>query len=136
MNETGAATQWRYERGEGRYKHRWNKDYAGFVPGDKGAVGKCPKCITEELATEILNQGVPYYDDPDEQTPTKIYAVYKGVIYEAAPTMPGISWHGYPWRGDLKGRRPLPGKIIRKLRQQSEESGYISEFDQWLTQYS
>lgn len=136
MNESYMVTQWRYERGEGRYKHRWNKDEAGFVPEDKGMVGKCPESITEELATKILNQGVPYFDDPDDQIPAKIYSVYKGVIYEAVPTQLGISWHGYPWRGDLKGRRPLPAKIIRKLRQQSEESGYTREFEQWLTQYT
>jgi hypothetical protein len=136
MSADDTALQWKYERGEGRHKHRWNEDYAGFVPGDKGPVGKCPKSITEERATEILNRGVPYYDDPDDQVPAKIYAAHKGVIYEAAPTMPGISWHGYPWRGDLKGRRPLPNRIIRKLRLQSQESGYMSEFEQWLTQYS
>lgn len=137
MDETNnIETHWRYERGEGRHKHRWNKDEAGFVPGDKGAVGKCPKSITEELATEILNQGVAYFDRPDDLVPAKIYAVYKGVIYEAVPTQYGVSWHGYPWRGDLKGRRPLPSKIMRQLRKQSEESGYISEFEQWLRQYA
>lgn len=136
MSGANTATQWKYERGEGRHKHRWKKDYAGFEPSDKGPVGKCPKSITEELATEILNQGVPYYDDRDAPVPAKIYAVYKGVIYEAAPTMPGISWHGYPWRGDLRGRRPLPSGIIRKLRKQAEHSGYSIEFEQWLTQYS
>jgi hypothetical protein len=36
------APRWRYERGEGRYKHRWSNDYAGFEPGGKGPVGKCP----------------------------------------------------------------------------------------------
>ena len=92
--------------------------------------------MTEDLATKILNQGVPYYDDPGDQIPAKIYTVYKGVIYEAAPTMPGISWHGYPWRGDLKGRRPLPGKIIKRLRRQAEQAGHGNEFEQWLNNYT
>jgi len=34
--------KWTYERGEGRYKHRWINDYPGFEPGSKGPVGKCP----------------------------------------------------------------------------------------------
>jgi hypothetical protein len=136
MKKTPTEPSWKYERGEGRHKHRWKNDYAGFEPGDKGPVGKCPKSMTEDLATKILNQGVPYYDDPGDQIPAKIYTVYKGVIYEAAPTMPGISWHGYPWRGDLKGRRPLPGKIIKWLRRQAEKTGHGNEFEQWLNNYT
>lgn len=136
MADSHITAPWKYERGEGRHKHRWKNDYAGFEPGDKGPVGKCPKSITQELATEILNQGVPYYDDPDDPVPAKIYTVYSGVIYEAVPTMPGVSWHGYPWRGDLKGRRPLPGKIIRQLRNHAERAGYSREFEQWLQNYT
>ncbi|EAZ98221.1 hypothetical protein [Marinobacter sp. ELB17] len=124
-----------YERGEGRHKHRWKHDFAGFEPGDKGQIGKCPKSITEQLATEILNQGVPYYDDLGDEIPSKIYSVHKGVIYEAAPTMPGISWHGYPWRGNLRGRRPLSSRIVRKLKKMAEKSGHSKEFEQWLKQY-
>lgn len=136
MNKNDTKIQWKYERGEGRHKHRWGNDYAGFEPGNKGPIGKCPKSITEKVATEILNHGVPYYDDLEDQYPAKIYAVYKGVIYEAAPTMPGVSWHGYPWRGDLKGRRPLPGTVMRKLKKQAEESGHSKELEQWLKQYT
>lgn len=136
MADSDITAPWQYERGEGRHKHRWKNDYAGFEPGDKGPVGKCPKSITQELATEILNQGVPYYDDPDDPVPAKIYTVYSGVIYEAVPTMPGVSWHGYPWRGDLKGRRLLPGKILRQLRNQAERAGYSREFEQWLQNYT
>jgi len=136
MVDSHITTSWKYERGEGRHKHRWKNDYAGFEPGDKGPIGKCPRSITQELATEILNQGVPYYDDTDDSVPAKIYAVYNGVIYEAAPTTPGVSWHAYPWRGDLKGRRALPSKIIRKLRKQAERTGYSKEFEQWLKNYT
>lgn len=136
MDTLDNEKQWKYERGEGRYKHRWKNDWAGFEPSDKGPVGKCPKSITEVVATEILNQGVPYYDHSEDQTPAKIYAVYKGAIYEAVPTTPGVSWHGYPWRGDLKGRRPLPGKIKRKLKEYADQTGYSKEFEQWLADYS
>lgn len=125
----------RYERGEGRYKHRWNKDEAGFVPGAKGAIGKCHKSITEEIAERVLSQGIPYYDQPEDEYPAKIYGVYRGVIYEAVPTTPEVSWHGYPWRGDLRGRNPLPRKIIRQLKEQAEHDGYLKEYEQWLKEY-
>ena len=51
-----------------------------YERGDKGQIGKCPKSITEQLATEILNQGVPHYDDLEDEMPSKIYSVHKGVI--------------------------------------------------------
>lgn len=35
-------TDWRYERGEGRHKHRWSNDYAGFKPTEKGLVENGP----------------------------------------------------------------------------------------------
>lgn len=124
-----------YERGEGRFKHRWNKNEAGFFPGSKGAIGKCPNSITEEIATQILAIGIPYYDQPDDEQPTKIYSVYKGVIYEAVPTIPGVSWHGYPWRGDLSGRNTLSRKMKNQLRKLAEKENYIKEHEQWLKQY-
>lgn len=124
-----------YERGEGRYKHRWNKDEAGFVPSAKGAVGKCPKSITQEIATKILTKGIPYYDQDGDAQPAKIYSVYKGVIYEAVPTSPGVSWHGYPWRGDLPGRHTLSRKMFRQLKQQAEQENHLKEYEQWLKQY-
>jgi len=36
MKKTPTEPTWKYERGEGRHKHRWKNDYAGFEPGDKG----------------------------------------------------------------------------------------------------
>lgn len=126
----------KYERGEGRYKHRWNKDQADFCPGAKGAVGKCHNSITEKVAEDLLRGGFPYCENNDDQSPSKIYAVYKGAIYEAVPTVPGKSWHGYPWRGDLKGRSPLPRRIKRNLKEQAEQAGYLEEFERWLKKYS
>ncbi|MGE6606489.1 hypothetical protein ACQKE4_08195 [Halomonas sp. NPDC076908] len=128
-------SQWKYERGEGRHKHRWKHDCAGFEPDQKGPVGKCPKSITEEAATEILNKGVPYYENVDDTIPSKIYSVYKGVVYEAVATQPGISWHGYPWRGDLPGRLPLSRKIKKLLEKMAADEGYGKEYSQWLKDY-
>lgn len=126
----------KYERGEGRYKHRWNKDEAGFEPGKKGAIGKCHKSITQKIAEQLLQKGIPYYEQPEDDYPTKIYSTYKGVIYEATPTTPNESWHGYPWRGDLKGRPSLTRKMKQQLKQLAIEENYLKEHEQWLKNYS
>lgn len=124
-----------YERGEGRNKHRWNKDEAGFVPSQKGAVGKCPNSITEEIAEQILKNGIPYYEQVEDEYPSKIYSVYNGVIYEAVPTIPKKSWHGYPWRGDLPGRNSLSRKMKKQLKEIAAKENYLKEYEQWLKQY-
>ncbi|QVL50115.1 MAG: hypothetical protein KFB96_06525 [Thiocapsa sp.] len=86
--------QWLYERGEGRTKHRWAKDEAGFLDTQHGQVGQCHRSINIEIATALLRDGIVYYA-PGANEPEHVYAVYRGVIYEAAPTRPGISFHGY-----------------------------------------
>lgn len=71
--------RWRYERGEGRTKHLWHNDYAGFEPSPKGPVGKCPKSITRDLAEELLNkEAIPFYESEDSQWPDRFHAVYRG----------------------------------------------------------
>lgn len=128
------AQKWRYERGEGRTKHRWQHDYAGFVPGERGACGKCASSINQELAEQLLNDGVAFNEIGDHDWPSRIYAVYQGAIYEAVPTIPGSSYHGYPWR-DLPGRPPLPRTVIRKLEAKAHERNEAEEFRKWLKQY-
>lgn len=130
-----SAISYEYERGEGRYKHCWNKDEAGFEPSTKGAVGKCPKSITQEIAEQILKKGVPYYEQPEDDYPAKIYSVYKGVIYEAVPTTQNKSWHGYPWRGDLAGRCTLTRKLKNQLKQLAIDEKHLKDYEQWLKHY-
>ncbi|ADH86538.1 hypothetical protein DaAHT2_1857 [Desulfurivibrio alkaliphilus AHT 2] len=126
---------WEYERGGHRYKHRWSKDCAGFEPGRKGAVGKCPCHIDDKLARQILNQGVPFYDTEESPFPAVIYAFYDGVIYEAVPTNPGSSYHGYPWRGDLPGRLRPPRRIFRQLEAVAQKAGQLREYRKWMKKY-
>jgi len=131
---------WNYERGEHRHKHRWKNDFAGFKPGKKGPIGKCPKHITQEIAEKALNNGVPFYDTPETtedeaRFPSKIYTVYMGVIYEAAVTTPGRSFHAYPWRADL-GRAPLPNSILRELEKKLKTKAEKQTFKRWLRKYS
>lgn len=125
---------WTFERGDGRYKHRWTKDEAGFVQHGSDSIGKCHSSITQEVAQGMLNQGVPY-KAPGATTVEHIYTTYRGVIYEAAPTQHGVSFHGYPWRGG-QGRPALPSSVLRTLRDQAQQQCYLKEFEQWLKLHS
>lgn len=133
---TEMGARWRYERGEGRFKHRWRHDHAGFDPSERGPVGKCPCHVTEAIAEEILNtKAVPYFEWEGSAFPDRLYAVYQGAIYEAVPTRPGVSYHAYPWRGDLPGRPGLPRRILRRLRDQADQNDEHKAFEQWLKKY-
>ena len=132
---------YRYERGEHRRKHCWNQDRADFVLQNGVLVGKCPKSITDAVAETVLNQAVA---EPDpfavpgragNPWPKRLYGVYKGVIYEAVPTQPGKSYHGYPWRG-REGRGALPTEVVVQLRALADAEGYLKDFEAWLDQYS
>lgn len=129
--------EWLYESGdESRTKHRWKHDFAGFEPTKNGPVGKCPKHINSSIAQRILNEeAVPVYDAEDSSFPDKFYAIYKGAVYEAVPTRPGISYHAYPWRGDLPGRKGLPRWLFRTLRLKAERKGERKELEKWLKKY-
>src|SRR5690554_2428452 len=121
---TKPARKWVYERGEGRTKHCWNQPRAGFEPSRRGQVGKCSNQITDAVATELLNEGLPDEDgrqrsQENKSYPQRIYNVFDGAIYVAVPTQPGKSYHGYPVRG------PLPRKLLKKLRQKAEEAGCL-----------
>lgn len=124
---------WIYERGDGRHKHCWSQDQAGFVGNGEAMVGKCAASITDACAVALLRSGLVYHA-PGTQEPEHVYAVYRGVIYEAAPTRPGVSFHGYPWCG-RQGRPSLPPRILRELRSRATQEGYLKEFESWLTQY-
>ena len=90
--------------------------------------------LTDDRAVALLRNGIVYHA-PGTQEPEHVYAVYRGVIYEAAPTRPGVSFHGYPWCGK-QGRPALPPRILRELRQRAIHEGYRTEFESWLKQYS
>lgn len=127
------ALGWRYDSGEGRYKHRWNKDEAGFEPSGRGPVGKCPKWMDSVLAQRLLDNGIPFWED--DPFPARIYNVCEGVVYEAVPTEPGKSYHGYPWRGDRGMGAGLPPRIRRELAKRAESEGKLREFQRWMKRY-
>jgi hypothetical protein len=125
---------WKYDKGEHRPKHSWSKTEAGFIGSSKGAIGKCPNDVSLEEASKVLNKGIPLQDAP-QGYPTKIYAVFRGVIYVAAYNNNGHFYHAYPWRGDLGGRPCLPRVIIKQLEEQARIEGTEKEFKKWWKKY-
>jgi len=118
-----------YERGEGRFKHCWNRPYAGFEPDKRGEVGKCSSKITNDVAQALLEDGVEFKINDDDPHPDKIYNVFDGVPYVATITRPGVSYHGYPWRGSI------PMRILRELERRADAAGNSREFKNWVREF-
>lgn len=124
----------KYDPGEHRVKHCWNKPEAGFVELGHGRraimIGKCPNTLTKAQAERLLHTGVPYPYDSSE--PERIYNVLDGVVYEAVSS--GDAWHGYPWRA-RPGNPPLPDQIEQELARRAEAAGQQRAFKRWMKTY-
>ncbi len=129
---------WQYEKGEHRHKHNWSNDFAGFLITPSGIVGKCPNNITLEQATQLLNEGIPFFNrrkpvlDCGEQGefPHAIYAVYQGVAYRAVPTLGCCSYHAFP---EIEFPPTIEAQLLARARQQSlaEEKALKKWLKQW-----
>jgi hypothetical protein len=121
---------WKYDPGEKRRKHKWENDYAGFETEGGAEVGKCPSTITNQVAEELLNTGVPWTNpNMPADYPRNIYNVHDGVVYKAMITIGGISYHGFPLKG------VAPREVVNKLRELAVEKKCSSGFEVWLKRY-
>jgi hypothetical protein len=123
---------WKYDPGEiPKIKHHWNRDYADFVEHQGQRIGKCPSTITAEIAEGLLNAGIAYSDPKwDKPYPSRIYAIYNGVVYRAKPTNPGVSYHGFP---EFPERiRSLPGRVREQLLKRARELNCEKEVLRWI----
>lgn len=118
-----------YDPGEKRFDHKRSKGPAEFQMVDGRLKGQCPTSITNMhgLAEQLLNDGI--YDPGTEC----IYNVHRGVVYRAAPTILGISYHGFPEREERKRR--VPDSILFKLAQRAKGSGDWTAFRQWMEEH-
>jgi len=121
---------WKYDPGERRRKHKWHNDYAGFKVEGGVEVGKCPRTITQECAEQLLNAGVEW-NNPIMSSccPQNIYNVHEGVVYKTAVTLAGVSYHGYPYKGQV------PREVVTRLRALAAEKNCSREFEAWLRRY-
>jgi len=118
---------WKYDPGEKRRKHKWQNDYAGFEVEGGLEVGKCPTTIAQEIAEELLNTGVPW-NNPNMPSdyPRNIYNVHGGVVYKAVVTLGGVSYHGFPCKGQV------PREVVTQLRTLAAKKNCSLEFEAWL----
>ena len=122
---------WQYDPGESwqNKKHGWNRTYAGVkdVPV-LGRVACCPNGVSRERAAELLNDGLPFFDEFAEHhaAPDRIFAVDEGVPYEARPTQRGVSYHGFPI---LPEKLPkLPESVRDWLREKGMDDGWLKRW--------
>lgn len=126
-----------YDPGEHRTKHCWNKPYPAVVQNGSTSIGKCPNTLSKEEARTLLDDAE--YDGKVEGQsvadvqPKRMWNVYRGIVYEAAPTQAG-SYHGYPWFG-RPGRNRLSRAVRQALAQRAEEQGFGREFQDWMATY-
>jgi len=134
MTTAGAGmAEFRYDAGEHRVKHCWNKPEADFEKMGAAVVGKCPNTLSKQDAELLLRDGVPLVRE-GETYPARVYAVHEGVIFEAVPTIPGVSYHGYPWRR-TPGRNPIPSHILSELEQRAVAQGQLRQFKDWMAHH-
>jgi hypothetical protein len=122
---------WRYEPDETpKRKHHWSKNIAGVAEVKGARISKCPSDLTLADAELMLNDGIEWssarwpYDYPQ-----RIYAVLNGDVYRATPTIPGVSYHGFP---ELIESLP-PGRDLRvQLLAIARAQNCEAEVNTWL----
>jgi hypothetical protein len=117
---------WDYvENPDRKHKRGWDKPSPDFVEVNGELVGKCPTTITVEMATKLLNLGIPYFPPRWPRAyPERIYNIYEGQLYRATPTVPGVSYHGFP-------EHPTKAqKLPKALKQQILDSPAAAEYQE------
>lgn len=122
-----------YDKGERRRKHVSAGDEPQLVfdsDNPRKVVGKCPATISDADRDDLLQRAVPLPNaDRELQAPKKIYAVYRGAIYEAQTSDHGRTYHAYPFKGKLGDA------IVVLLAEMADKDGCREEFDRWRKKY-
>jgi len=111
-------------------KHGWDRSYAGFVEVSGVVIGKCPNTLGLAEAQELINNGLELRKPRDRAShPRRIYVVHEGVVYRATPTVPGVSYHGFPER-PAEFRR-LPRSARNQILDRAREQGQFETVVRW-----
>lgn len=129
------AFKYQYDPAEHREKHCGAQNEAVFQLQGSAWIGQCPVTLDKKTAETLLQDGVGEWDDPSQTHPARIFTYYQGAVYVAVPTEPGISYHGYPWRG-RPGHNRIARTILEELRKMAENCGESKQLQNWLRQYN
>lgn len=132
-----------YDPTPGRVKHRWDKNYAGFIDVKGKSTGKCPNDIRLSEAQRLLNEAVEperlrqQRENSDDSFssvvyPQRLYNVFRGVVYEAWGDGATPYYHGYPAR-HLKR---LPKDVVEELKRRAEACGHGRAFEKWMKEHA
>ncbi|MBF8272674.1 MAG: hypothetical protein HW380_1779 [Magnetococcales bacterium] len=83
------------------------------------------------MAERLLNDGIPW--PPEAEHPERIYNVYQGVVYRAAPSVPGKIYHGFPEK-EQPGRL-VPDEVLGTLAERADNAGEFRKFKTWAKKY-
>lgn len=118
-----------YDKGERRYKHVAPGDEPQLVfdtDNPRKVIGKCPSTISDADRDDLLERAVPLPNaDRELRPPKKVYAVYRGTIYEAQTSDQGKTYHAYPYKGKLGDG------ILHLLQSMADEDGCRDAFEIW-----
>jgi hypothetical protein len=116
-----------------RRKHHWNQPRAGFVRIGPADVGKCPSTMTLETALALLQRAVPWFPSRWQHSyPKRLYAVFDGVVYRATPTVPGVSYHGFPEHPAQFATGGNANEVKRQLLERASETNCEVEVRAWM----
>lgn len=122
---------WRYEPDEDpKWRHHWGEPRPGFVKVGQAVVGKCPSGMSVQDAEELLNAGVEYYPRGwNDEYPKRIFVVHEGTVYRATPTIPGVSYHGFP---EMIERLPPDPDLRQRILDKADSAECIEEVAKWM----
>ena len=125
---------WQYEPDENpKRKHHWDKDHAGFVKVGPNRVGKCPATMNPSDVQALLDDAIPYVSPRWSRSyPPRLYAVSGGVVYRAAPTNPGTSYHGFPEHPSTFPRGGNARDVKNELLERATQQGCEREVRRWM----
>lgn len=120
-----------YEKGERRYKHVGRSAEAAVDEGNPAkVVGKCPNNIPDQVKEHVLGGAIAELPgEAGELFPSRMFAVYEGVIYDCRTTSVGRSYHAFPYHGEML--RSLHDRLARS----SDASTHFKAFNDWTAKH-
>lgn len=81
----------------------------------------------------LLNDAIPYIPPRWSRSyPQRLYAVSDGVVFRAAPTNPGTSYHGFPEHPSTFPRAGNARDVKRQILERATEQGCEREVRRWM----